>query len=63
MSKVYLLTDNDIEELLLMIDRNPKHGYHGGSSQVFTEVEERAQEEAHKFYNYQVRNWIDKIKK
>ena len=59
--KVYLLKDSDLQRLLDNIDRNPEHGYKGGSSQVLDEQERQAHKEAHKFYNYQIRTWIDSI--
>ncbi len=60
--KVYLLKDSDLQRLLDNIDRNPEHGYRGGSSQVFNEQEKRAYKEVYRFYNYQIRTWIDSIK-
>ncbi len=60
--KVYLLKDSDLQRLLDNLDRNPEHGYRGGSSQVFNKQERQAYKEAHQFYNYQIRNWIDSIK-
>jgi hypothetical protein len=45
-----------------MVDRNPRHGQRGGSSAVLSETEERAHDVAHRFYNYQVRRWIDEVK-
>lgn len=59
MSKVYLITDADIYQLLTLIDRNPRHGESGGSSQVLSKEEEEAFNKAHRFYNYQVRSWLD----
>ncbi len=60
--KVYILKEEDFENLLLKIDRDARHGHDGGSSQCFTEEESRAQKVAHKFYNYQIRTWISKVK-
>jgi len=60
--KVYILKDSDLQRLLDNIDRNPEHGLKGGSSQVFDEQEMQAYKDAHRFYNYQVRTWIDSIK-
>lgn len=61
--KVYLIKEEDFEKLLLMIDRDPTHGYEGGSSNSMNEQERRVYDEAHRFYNYQVRTWIDEVKK
>jgi hypothetical protein len=62
--KVYMLTQADIDRLLLMVDRDPKHGHQGGSSQaqVRDPQNERAHDEAHSFYAYQVRSWVDSVK-
>lgn len=60
--KVYILKDSDFQRLLDNVDRNPEHGMEGGSSQVFDERERQAYKEAHRFYNYQIRNWIDSVK-
>lgn len=63
MSKVYILRESDFKELLLSIDRDPKHGCDGGSSQVISERDHCIYDEAHRFYNYQVRRWIDSVQK
>lgn len=63
MSRVYLLTEADLERLTLMVDRNPRHGERGGSGQVIDARDERIYSEAHRFFNYQVRTWIDEVKK
>jgi hypothetical protein len=62
--KAYILTEADFEKLLLMVDRDPKHGQTGGSSDASVRDRENAQahEKAHRFYNYQVRTWIDQVK-
>lgn len=62
MAKVYLLTEKDFEDLLARIDRDPKWGARGGSSGVLSEAERLAHEAAHRFYNYQLRSWIDGVK-
>lgn len=59
--RVYLLTDEDIEALTAAIDRDPMWGTQGGSSCVMTEKAREAHEEAHRFFNYQVRAWIDRV--
>ena len=62
--KAYLLTEQDFERLLLRIDRDPMWGERGGSSQasVRDPAQNQAHEEAHRFYNYQLRTWIDEVK-
>lgn len=62
MAKVYLLTEDDFKELLLRIDRDPRRGQNGGSSVMLNETEREAYGEAVRFYNYQVRMWLDKVK-
>ncbi len=61
--KVYILKDSDFQRLLDNVDRNFEHGMRGGSSQVLDTQERQAHNDAHRFYNYQVRNWIDSVKK
>lgn len=60
--KVYVLKESDFEELLAAIDRDPAHGIRGGSSTVISEEERHIYVRVHRFYNYQVRSWIDKHK-
>jgi hypothetical protein len=62
--KVYMLTDADFEKLLLKIDRDPKHGNNGGSSDssVRNSEEQVIWDKVHRFYNYQLRTWIDEVK-
>jgi hypothetical protein len=60
--KAYILTEDDFKKLLLRIDRNPKHGYDGGSSQVLSKEEEEAHDKAHRFFNYHIRMWMDEVK-
>jgi len=62
MAKVYQITDKEIELLLTRIDRDPTHGRDGGSSRGDLSLDEvRIYHEAHRFYNYQVRKWLDEI--
>jgi hypothetical protein len=61
--KAYILSEDDFEQLLTAIDRDPKWGTKGGSSQTVSQVEKLAYEDAHRFYNYQIRTWLDKVKK
>lgn len=63
MAKVYILTEEDFELLILRLDRDPENGYDGGSSQVLSKEENIAKKDAHKFYNYQIRRWIDGVKR
>lgn len=59
--KVYLLDDKDIETLLTAIDRDPQYGRDGGSSVALTDEEMEVYREVHRFYNYQIRKWIDDV--
>lgn len=59
--KVYLVTDEDLETLRLRLDRNPDHGYNGGSGRVLSDEEAKAFDEAHRFYNYQIHKWISEV--
>lgn len=61
--KVYLLKESDFDALLVAIDRDPIHGLNGGSSDALGEKEREAHKKAHRFYNYQIRCWIDNVKK
>ena len=60
--RAYILNDKDFESLLAEIDRNPEYGEAGGSSQVFSEDERAAFQKAHRFYNYIIRKWTNKMK-
>ena len=60
--RVYLLKDSDFETLLDNLDRDPKHGYRGGSSQVFLKKKRQIYDDVHRFYNYQIRVWMGKVK-
>lgn len=61
--KVYLLKDSDFEALTAAIDRDPRWGENGGSSQILNPEEREAHQEAHRFFNYQIRRWIDAMKR
>lgn len=61
--KVYLLHDSDFQALTAAIDRDPHWGTEGGSSQPLNPEEREAHERAHHFFNYQVRTWIEKMKR
>ena len=54
-----MLTQDDIDLLTTMTE----HGYHGGSSNSLSAAEQATYNEAHRFYNYQVRTWISKVTK
>ena len=60
--KVYIIKDSDFQNLLDNIDRDPQHGARGGSSQSLDKQERQAHRDAHRFYNYHIRTWIDSIK-
>jgi hypothetical protein len=60
--RVFILTDDDFEELFLSLDRDPRHRAQGGSSQVLSDIEQAAHDKAHRFLNYQVRTWAEKMK-
>jgi hypothetical protein len=63
--KVYLIKESDIDNLLLKLNSDPKYGINGGSidSTVRDNMIDITYEKVRRFYNYQVRNWIDSIKK
>ena len=61
--KVYIIDDGDVKALLAAVDRDPSHGQAGGSSQSMSESERAVYDRAHRFYNYQVRTWLDKIQR
>jgi hypothetical protein len=60
--KVYVITDSDINRLILAVDRNPQHGKLGGSSRGTPTPEQlKAEGEAHDFFNFQVRRWLKEV--
>lgn len=60
--KVFLINDDDLNNLILAIDRNPQHGHNGGSSRgTPTKDKLMIENEAHSFFNHQVRKWINGI--
>ena len=63
MSKQYVLTQADVDRLTLLLDRDPQYGTQGGSSNdTVNDPGKRAiYAEAHRFYNYQIRRWIDEV--
>jgi hypothetical protein len=54
---VYLIKEEDLEALLAALERDPVHG---GSGRQLTDEERRAHADAHRFYNYEVRTWIER---
>jgi hypothetical protein len=61
MAKVFLLTQDNFDALLAAIDRDPTWGTQGGSSATMTQAERDIHDRAHRFFNYQVRTWIQKM--
>ena len=61
--RAFILKVEDFEELLSAIDRDPQYGYNGGSSIILNSEENEAFRKAHRFFNYQVRSWIEKVQK
>lgn len=61
--KQYVLSQEDVDRLLAYVDRDPRHGPDGGSSLALSNLEEEARDRAHRFYNYQVRKWLDEVTK
>lgn len=61
MAKAFILKQEDLDALLTAIDRDPTHGLNGGSSHCLTENERQIYKEAHRFYNFHIRRWIDKV--
>lgn len=61
--KAYILSELDFKNLIANIDRDPRYGDNGGSSKTFTPEQREAFIEAHRFFNYQIRKWIDEVQK
>lgn len=59
--KVFMLKQEDFDKLILMITKDPGHGQSGGSSQALSQDERQVYDEAHRFYNYNVRKWISDV--
>ncbi len=57
MSKVYILTDKDFEDLISKLKEDPRYG------RGLSEKEERFYSEAHRFYNYRIHRWMEEVKK
>lgn len=56
--KVYVITEHEVAGLLAALDRDPRRGVEGGSPSALSPQELAAHDEAHRFYNYQVRRWL-----
>jgi hypothetical protein len=61
--KAYILNEDDFEILLKALDRDPNRGLKGGFSALLSDEERAVYEDAHRFYNYQIHTWIDRVKK
>lgn len=62
--KVYLLKDEDFEELLTALRLDPARvPVLGNANGQLTEEQRRVFDEAHRFYNYHVRTWMEKQKR
>lgn len=61
--KAYILKDSDFDELFAAIDRDPQWGTQGGSSGKLSPTEQAAHETAHRFFNYQLRTWAEKVRR
>lgn len=60
--KAYIISDDDTNRLLAYIDRDPKRGYGGGSGEILSIAEQEAHDKAHRFFNYQIRRWLDEVR-
>lgn len=60
--KMYIIKEEEFEALLAALDRDPRHGQDGGGSIVLSKQDQEAHNRAHRFYNYQVRSWVNKVK-
>lgn len=58
--RVYILKESDFEALRTAIVVDPARVR---STRNLSVEERRAHEEAHRFYNYQICNWIDAMKR
>ena len=56
--KQYVITDEDIKRLHMMLAQDPAR-----PANPISEQERRAHENAHRFYNYHVCTWLEEIKK
>lgn len=56
-----MLKPQDFADLTAAIDRDPARGLDGGSSQSYRPEERKIYDDAHRFFNYQVRKWIERV--
>jgi hypothetical protein len=60
--EAFILTKQDFQKLLDTLDRDPQYGKNGGSSVELSDLQKKAFIEAHSFYNFHIRKWIDSVK-
>ena len=60
--KAYILKEEDFEDLIHRLAVDPRLGADGGSSTTLSKEEGRIYDDSHRFYNYIIRRWIDKVK-
>ncbi len=60
--KVYILRDADFAKLLVEIDRGLQSRLIRGAVHTHSDVEKKANNRAHRFYNYIIRKWMDEVK-
>lgn len=58
MSKVYILTQEDIDSLREKLNADPKRTH---ASNTSTPERQQATDEAHRFYKFQIETWIGKV--
>jgi hypothetical protein len=59
----YLVTDDDLVRLIAMLEKDPRRGNdRQGSPREMSETEQGHQNTAHRFYNYQIHEWIRSIR-
>jgi hypothetical protein len=61
--KVYILKESDFESLRAAIVADPKRAERGTGGRTLTEEERVAYDDAYRFHNYQICNWIDAMKR
>jgi len=61
MAKIFLITQKDLDRLFLLVDQNPEQ--YGGGSNHMSDEQRNIYRDAHRFYNYNVRKWVDEIVK
>lgn len=60
MSRVYLLTESDFENLLLRIAQDPRPRI--PAENPHSSEHRDLIEQAHRFYNYEIRTWLTGVK-